>query len=60
MTLIDVTVTPIGVVESNSRSRAVMERLGMERVIDGDFDHPALAPGDPLRRHVHYRIARPA
>lgn len=47
-------------VPANTRSRAVMERLGMERVIDGDFDHPALAPGDPLRRHLHYRIARPA
>jgi RimJ/RimL family protein N-acetyltransferase len=47
-------------VPANARSRAVMERLGMERVIDGDFDHPALPPGDLLRRHVLYRIARPA
>ena len=47
-------------VPANARSRAVMERIGMARVTDGDFDHPALPPGDPLRRHVLYRIARPA
>lgn len=47
-------------VPRNVRSRAVMERLGMIRDEQGDFDHPALAPGDPLRRHVLYRIARPA
>ena len=46
-------------VPDNARSRAVMERLGMTRDLSGDFDHPALAPGDPLRRHVLYRIARP-
>lgn len=47
-------------VPPNTRSRALMERLGMTRDLDGDFDHPALQPGDPLRRHVLYRIARPA
>ncbi len=47
-------------VPANGRSRAVMERLAMERVTDGDFEHPALPPGDPLRRHLLYRIARPA
>ena len=47
-------------VPANVRSRAVMERLGMTHDINADFDHPALAPGDPLRRHVLYRIARPA
>lgn len=46
-------------VTDNLRSRAVMERLGMTRNTQGDFDHPALAPGDPLRRHVLYRIAAP-
>lgn len=44
----------------NRGSRAVMERLGMSYVVGGDFDHPRLALGDPLRRHVLYRIARPA
>ena len=40
----------------NDRSRRVMERLGMTRDPADDFDHPALAPGDPLRRHVLYRL----
>jgi RimJ/RimL family protein N-acetyltransferase len=45
---------------SNRRSRAVMERLGMTHCRDADFDHPSVPHGDPLRRHVLYRIARPA
>ena len=40
---------------SNTRSRAVMNRLGMTRDPDGDFDHPALPPGHPLRAHLLYR-----
>jgi RimJ/RimL family protein N-acetyltransferase len=43
-------------VEGNARSRAVMERLGMRRDPREDFDHPLLAEGDPLRRHVLYRL----
>ena len=42
----------------NLRSRAVMERLGMAYRAGLDFDHPKLAEGDPLRRHVTYSIAR--
>lgn len=42
----------------NVRSRAVMERLGMHRDPAEDFDHPRIAPGDPLRRHVLYRLGR--
>ncbi|MEM8618565.1 MAG: GNAT family N-acetyltransferase [Actinomycetota bacterium] len=42
----------------NERSAAVMERLGMERDTAGDFDHPALPVGDPLRPHVLYRLPR--
>ena len=45
-------------VPTNHRSRAVMERLGLMRVTDGDFDHPRLPPGHPLRRHVLYRLRR--
>jgi ribosomal-protein-alanine N-acetyltransferase len=41
----------------NRRSRAVMERIGMAHDPDEDFDHPDLPAGDPLRRHVLYRIA---
>jgi RimJ/RimL family protein N-acetyltransferase len=37
----------------NTRSIAVMERLGMQRA--GDFEHPRLAPGHRLRPHVAYR-----
>jgi RimJ/RimL family protein N-acetyltransferase len=44
----------------NERSRAVMARLGMRHDAADDFDHPRLAIGHPLRRHVLYRIARPA
>lgn len=44
---------------ANLRSRAVMERLGMTRDPDADFEHPALEPGNPLRSHVLYRLPRP-
>ena len=42
----------------NRRSRAVMERLGMSRDAAGDFDHPRIPAGHPLRRHVLYRLRR--
>jgi ribosomal-protein-alanine N-acetyltransferase len=45
-------------VPANTRSRRVMERLGMTRDPADDFDHPRLPAGDPLRRHVLYRIDR--
>ena len=41
--------------EHNTRSRAVMERLGMTHDPDDDFDHPALV-GHRLARHVLYRM----
>ena len=44
----------------NSRSRAVMERLGMRYCPDLDFDHPKLAADDPLLRHVTYQLPRSA
>ena len=40
----------------NTRSQAVMERIGMARDPGGDFDHPRLPEGSPLRRHVLYRV----
>jgi len=40
----------------NTRSQAVMERIGMVRDPEGDFDHPRLPEGSPLRRHVLYRV----
>jgi RimJ/RimL family protein N-acetyltransferase len=42
---------------SNIRSRRVMERLGMRPA--GEFDHPRLPEGSPLRRHVRYTIEAP-
>ncbi len=47
-------------VPANARSWGLMCRIGMTYVEGGDFDHPALKVGDPLRRHVLYRILRPA
>jgi RimJ/RimL family protein N-acetyltransferase len=41
----------------NIRSQAVMERIGMQRDRQGDFDHPSLPADSPLRRHVLYRIS---
>ncbi|WP_067338394.1 GNAT family N-acetyltransferase [Stappia indica] len=41
---------------TNTPSRRVMERIGMERDEAGDFDHPALDPEHPLVRHVLYRL----
>ncbi len=38
----------------NRRSLNVMKRLGMEYA--GEFDHPSLPEGHPLRRHALYRI----
>jgi RimJ/RimL family protein N-acetyltransferase len=43
-------------VPANQRSRQVMERLGMHRDPSEDFDHPNVAAGHPLRRHVLYRL----
>jgi RimJ/RimL family protein N-acetyltransferase len=40
----------------NERSRRVMERLGMRRNPADDFDHPNIAVGHRLRRHVLYRL----
>ena len=41
----------------NVRSRRVMEKLGMMRDPADDFDHPGIPSGNPLQRHVLYRIS---
>jgi RimJ/RimL family protein N-acetyltransferase len=46
-------------VPANARSLAVMRRLGMRLDDPRGFEHPALPPGHPLRRHLLYRLARP-
>jgi RimJ/RimL family protein N-acetyltransferase len=45
-------------VPKNGRSRAVMEKIGMTRDRNGDFEHPMLPPDHHLSRHVLYRISR--
>jgi RimJ/RimL family protein N-acetyltransferase len=45
---------------TNVRSQRVMQRLGMTRDPADDFDHPNVPEGSPLRRHVLYRLRRPA
>ncbi len=46
--------------QGNTRSRRLMERLGMRRDPADDFDHPRVAEGSHLRRHVLYRLDRDA
>ena len=43
-------------VPANTRPWKVIERIGMRRSPADDFDHPRLPEGDPLRRHVLYRM----
>jgi len=43
---------------ANAPSRRVMEKIGMTRAPEDDFDHPKLPEGHPLRPHVLYRISR--
>lgn len=45
-------------VPGNTRSRAVMERLGMQHNPADDFEHPRVPEGHPLRTHVLYRLSR--
>ncbi len=43
---------------TNKPSQRVMEKIGMTHDEAGDFDHPSLAAGHTLQRHVLYRITR--
>jgi len=43
-------------VPENHRSLRVMEKLGMLRDPNDDFDHPLVPEGHPRRRHVLYRL----
>jgi RimJ/RimL family protein N-acetyltransferase len=45
-------------VPANTRSRRVMEKIGMTHDPREDFDHPLLPENHALRRHVLYRIHR--
>ena len=46
-------------VPGNWRSRRVMDKLGMALDPQGDFDHPSIEEGHPLRRHVLYNLRAP-
>jgi ribosomal-protein-alanine N-acetyltransferase len=43
---------------TNERSWRVMQRLGMVRRAEDDFDHPRVPKDSPVHRHVLYRLAR--
>ncbi len=43
---------------ANEKSMRVMVKLGMLRDLNGDFDHPRVPEGNPLRRQVLYRLTR--
>ncbi|MET0377337.1 MAG: GNAT family N-acetyltransferase [Rhizorhabdus sp.] len=46
-------------VPGNSRSWGLMERLGMVRRCDLDFDHPLPGLEERLKPHITYSIGRP-
>lgn len=43
----------------NAKSQALMQRLGMARVVDGDYEHPLFPEGHRLRSTVTFAIDRP-
>lgn len=45
---------------TNTKSQRVMQKLGMTHDEAGDFDHPSVPEGSPLRPHVLYRLTRDA
>jgi len=45
-------------VPANFRSRRVMEKIGMRRVQELDFDHPRVPESHPLRAHLVYALKK--
>jgi RimJ/RimL family protein N-acetyltransferase len=45
-------------VQANAPSWRVMERLGMARRADLDFDHPLVPDGHALKRHIVYLVRK--
>lgn len=43
----------------NLPSRRVMERIGMVRDLESDFQHPGVPDGSALRSNVLYRVSAP-
>ncbi|OYY89401.1 MAG: GNAT family N-acetyltransferase [Sphingomonas sp. 28-66-16] len=46
-------------VSANRASWGLMERLGLRRVAQLDFDHPAVEDDSPFKRHITYVADRP-
>ena len=42
---------------TNDKSRRVMEKIGLTHDPNGDFEHPSVPEGSPLRAHVLYRMS---
>ena len=42
----------------NTKSRRVMEKIGLKHNESDDFDNPKLADGSFQKRHVLYRLTR--
>lgn len=45
-------------VPANVRSIRVMEKIGLQRDANGDFNHPKLSLDHPLSHHVLYKLTR--
>ena len=45
-------------VVANTKSRRVMEKIGLHHAEADDFDHPKLEENSPLRRHVLYQLTK--
>lgn len=45
-------------VPTNNASQKVMEKLGMQRDINGDFNYPLVPKNHPLAHHILYRITK--
>lgn len=43
---------------NNTKSRRVMEKLGLHYNPDDDFSHPKLPDDSPLKQHVLYRLTK--
>ncbi|HEY1612857.1 MAG TPA: GNAT family N-acetyltransferase [Rhizomicrobium sp.] len=46
-------------IKENTPSWGLMERLGMRRTPELDFEHPEFPADNPVRYHIAYVIARP-
>jgi RimJ/RimL family protein N-acetyltransferase len=42
----------------NARSQRVISKIGLPRDLRGDFEHPRVPAGNPLRPHVLFRVSR--